>query len=985
MTVATATDADVADEAMSLVATSAGGNIADASTKSATGTIWASAVNWATNYFTLTGPGVLPETATTTGTGASTVTTQANALITATMTTAQTHDVTIPVSTVDGASGTPALNATALGGVNRDYTALPTGSSITIPAGQLSGSINVGLWDDNVDEEPTQYFTVQSSTVLGATAAVNGDDVEVGITDDDATPSVKIGNAGAVVEGGALGFPVTLSNPSERNVTVNFTTADGDNLDSSNAASSGTDYTTTAKTPLSIPNYANTTTVLVPTLTDAAIEGPENVKASLNTPTNATLGTPTTASGVIYDAQAAPAVTLNTTAVPSTGTDPYSFLEGATGEVATRINLSVSPTTSTIPVKIDYSFGGGTATNGVDYKGTAGTITLPVGTSTASIPVTIVGDKLYESPNETFNVNLSSSNNSISTASVGAYPFTIQEGTDDVQPTWTIGSVSVPEGNTGVTTAKVPISLTAPTNQDTTFNVAIADGTATDSGVSTGTTVGDNDYDLPASRTVTIPAGATSANLEIPINADTVYEKDETIAVTPTLTGGNVGASVPSGSQHAATLTIANDDAKPLMTFNQTSGSEGTTLRVTGTIVGVSQYPYTLAVAFASGTSPDAATAGLDFDAPTTPVAVSVARGFSGQLPAALADVYLSPDNIDEATENFTATATETTGTLTGFTTSVGTYKISDDPGDLPPAASVRDETIGETEGSVDVHVDLAFSGDTTSTTQTVTVPYWTEDGTAKSDSDYTAQKGTLSFAPGELTKTINVPIARDKIKEGAEKFFVKLGTPGPAGAVITKGTGEVTIKANDGTTAPEPGAPTITGPDVITGAVAVSISGKADPGSTVELWSAPMGDDEAEFMKINETTADEDGSYEFSRWIGQGTRFQTKVGDKPSEEMSVRVMQAPVFVASSPKKGLVSLAVQGNPRAPGQTVIVQRYSNGAWVNTTWRGTTGKDNVWRATVKQSSHSTWTLRAFVAGYTPTGILPGYSVAKKLTVK
>ena len=37
------------------------------------------------------------------------------------------------------------------------------------------------------------------------------------------------------------------------------------------------------------------------------------------------------------------------------------------------------------------------------------------------------------------------------------------------------------------------------------------------------------------------------------------------------------------------------------------------------------------------------------------------------------------------------------------------------------------------------------------------TEPYWTTDGTAKAGSDYTTKTGTLSFAPGELTKNVIV------------------------------------------------------------------------------------------------------------------------------------------------------------------------------------------------------------------------------------
>ena len=44
--------------------------------------------------------------------------------------------------------------------------------------------------------------------------------------------------------------------------------------------------------------------------------------------------------------------------------------------------------------------------------------------------------------------------------------------------------------------------------------------------------------------------------------------------------------------------------------------------------------------------------------------------------------------------------------------------------------------------------------------------------------SDYTATSGSLSFAPGELSKTIVIPILNDSLAEGAETFSLTLSNP---------------------------------------------------------------------------------------------------------------------------------------------------------------------------------------------------------------
>ncbi len=56
--------------------------------------------------------------------------------------------------------------------------------------------------------------------------------------------------------------------------------------------------------------------------------------------------------------------------------------------------------------------------------------------------------------------------------------------------------------------------------------------------------------------------------------------------------------------------------------------------------------------------------------------------------------------------------------------------------------------------------------------TEEVRVGYVTEDLTAVAGEDYVAASGTLIFAPGETTKTIDVTIIVDEYLEGDEQFM---------------------------------------------------------------------------------------------------------------------------------------------------------------------------------------------------------------------
>ena len=77
-----------------------------------------------------------------------------------------------------------------------------------------------------------------------------------------------------------------------------------------------------------------------------------------------------------------------------------------------------------------------------------------------------------------------------------------------------------------------------------------------------------------------------------------------------------------------------------------------------------------------------------------------------------------------------------------------------------------------------------------------VTVDFSTADGTALAGADYNATGGTLTFAPGETTKTILVHTIDDANAETNETFVVNLS--GASGAIIQDAQGEATITETD-------------------------------------------------------------------------------------------------------------------------------------------------------------------------------------------
>ena len=75
----------------------------------------------------------------------------------------------------------------------------------------------------------------------------------------------------------------------------------------------------------------------------------------------------------------------------------------------------------------------------------------------------------------------------------------------------------------------------------------------------------------------------------------------------------------------------------------------------------------------------------------------------------------------------------------------------------------------------------------------TVTVAYATSDGTAQAGIDYQAASGTLTFLPGETSKTVPVSLYQDLLAEDDETLLLTLSNP--TGASIGRGLAVGTIR----------------------------------------------------------------------------------------------------------------------------------------------------------------------------------------------
>jgi len=168
---------------------------------------------------------------------------------------------------------------------------------------------------------------------------------------------------------------------------------------------------------------------------------------------------------------------------------------------------------------------------------------------------------------------------------------------------------------------------------------------------------------------------------------------------------------------------------------------------------------------------------------------------------------------------------------------------------------SVSDEQIKE--GNPGENVSVSFQvGLSAASDSPVKVSYRTVGGTADSDVDYTKTEGVLVFVPGELAKTVKVPVAPDEQDEQDETFELTLSEP--INARLGSPSGQGLILDDD--EAPQIRINDISGKEGNTGT--------AGPSFTISL-SRPSAREIAVDYRLEEETAKPGDDYEP---LGPGT-----------------------------------------------------------------------------------------------------------------
>ncbi len=640
-----------------------------------------------------------------------------------------------------------------------DYSAQD--GTIVFAPGEVQKTISIfgEYFGDSLDEsdenivlevfDPTNAVLPEDTLVYRTTAIIQ---------DDDGTGSNRalfVSNP-ILVEGDSGSkqavFDITLSEPSTREINLNFSTKDG-------SATAGEDYTAKSGIVTFLPGQT-VASVKVDVSGDNKVEVGEIFSLVVQPTATITNGTAaSTGEATILDDDAG-----NGT-LPVINIEGRSVLESAEGYPRIQYLLTLSEAQLDNEVRVEYRTKADTADTTLDFSPTKGTVTFAPGETQQIVDVfgEYFGDSLDETDEsitlELFNpVNAAFANNE--TALQGTGIILDDDGTGSDRSLF-VSTPLVVEGNSGQKQALFELRLSEPAATELTLDYVTQDETA----------VAGQDYKATSGQ-VTFAAGQTFASVAVDVFGDNTVENKETFSLA---IGAN-RAIVNNTGGIQTQAQILDDDA---------GGGDLPVINVEGrsVIESSSGYPeiqYVLTLSKASPTFEVAvsysvedgtATAVDDYSKPANGQ-VRFAPGQTQQVVTIFGEYF--GDSIIEPDETvilnlFDPINAELAG---GVSTLATEGTIIDDDGETGTLGlfvnnpSVQEEN----SGTKQVTFNLELSDEAP---EAFSVNYKTIDGTAMAGSDYTADAGTINFAAGETKKSVTIDVIGDLFEELDEKFLV--------------------------------------------------------------------------------------------------------------------------------------------------------------------------------------------------------------------
>ena len=660
-------------------------------------------------------------------------------------------------------SGTTASGADVTGGFGT--------RSITVPANAKRVEIPVGTVQDMVQGEDVEWFRVRLST-SASSVVFDSRDVQVGIVDDD-TARISVPDARVQVqEGGTATVRIAIEHPKSTAFTLDYTLA-GDTASAADVVGGF------GARSITVPANAGHVDIPIGTVQDTVhSEDVEWFRVRMST----------TASAVVFDTRDfRVGIVDDDTAALFASTASRTNERSHTHNVTVR--LAPPPTSA---ITLNYTVDG-TATPGSDYTALSSSVTVPAGKTTATIPVAIRDDSLPEGE-ETVVLTLAGGSG-YQVGDPGTHTLTIAASDlppvpmVEFDPPHTPASDIVSEPGNRMSgwvdedagTHAVKLRLSSAYPLDITVNYWVAHMTATPG----------SDYE-PLSGKVTVPAGATTAAIQVTIIDDDDQEGRERFYLS--LADGTGYSLRRSDLYTARQLFIRDNERLPVVAFSSSEAWLGEDAGTHNVKLTLSPAPNkNITVKYLVDRSRHfwwvpSATSGSDHEPLSGKIEI-LKGATTATIPVTIID-----DGAHEGYEQLLLRLRSGAGYE--WTYSSHYYHqvlINDDDPQIEVSFAAASQRVVEGAGTRDVTVNLIPPP-----TADLTLNYRVG-GTATAGSDYTALTGTVTVPKGATTATIPVTIIDDSTPEGEETVELTLMDIGGHRKVRLKNTHTLTVAASDG------------------------------------------------------------------------------------------------------------------------------------------------------------------------------------------
>jgi Ca2+-binding RTX toxin-like protein len=502
--------------------------------------------------------------------------------------------------------------------------------------------------------------------------------------------------------------------------------------------------------------------ISVPLYDDTAAEFAEAFQVELRSPSGATLGRSRAAVTIVDDdtVAAVPVVTVSDVVVDE---------KAGWADLVVRLDAAAAGT-----VSVNYATVDGTALAGSDYGAVSGVLAFAPGEMVKTVRVALLDDAVAEGA-ETFRLALSNAQGATLAQAQARVVIAANDGPVQATPTISVEDAWVGEGD-GVAQLLVRLSGPAVEPVSVTWRTRwwdyVEGRQPARDGYSYSTEL---DYSY-TDGSLTFAPGEVLKSISVPLFDDAVAEQSEAFQVELRFpSGATLGRS-------RAAVTIVDDDvvkALPVITVSdlmvdEKAGWADLIVRLDAAAAG------TVSAAYA--TLDGTAVAGSDYAAEN-----GVLTFAPGEVVKTVRVVLLD-DAVAEAAETFRLALSNVQGATLGQAQAQVVIAANDGPAQATPVISVEDAWVGEGDGVAQVLVRL--SGPSASSVSVNWRTSWATAGaysvgqTARdgysfsTDLDFSYAEGQLTFAPGEVLKTISVPLYADTVAEQAETFRVQLLYP---------------------------------------------------------------------------------------------------------------------------------------------------------------------------------------------------------------